>query len=142
LNGDGKLKTVTFLISNLKPNRLGNNFDFTLEAGKNTESIVVSMVRVIKATENSGPVSSNRNDFSNTNEIQISYNPANNKISVNSRNNVRQIELYDILGKKVRSLKGDGTKFELQTDGLKPGVYLVQVNDTTGNRKRGKISIV
>ena len=100
------------------------------------------MVRVIKTAENSVPLSSTRNIFDNTSNIKISYNPINKKISVNSRNNIRIIEMYDILGKKVRSLKGGGTVIELHTGGLKPGVYLVQVNDTTGNRKLGKISIV
>jgi hypothetical protein len=142
LNGDGKLKTVTFFISNLKPNSLVNNFDFTLEAGKNTENIVVSMVRVVKATENSGPVSSNRNAYNNTTDIKISYHQSTNQIAVNSRNNIRQIEMYDIFGKKVRSVKGSGTVVELHTSGLKPGVYLVHVNDTSGNKRREKIAIV
>jgi hypothetical protein len=142
LLGDNKLKTATFIVPKMVLNTLPNNFDFALEAGPTTENIVVSMVRVVKATENSGPTSSNRNSFDNAGDIKISYNKANNKISVNSRNNIRQIEVYDILGKKVRSLKGDGTGFELQTGGLKPGIYLVQVNDTTGNRKCEKIAIV
>jgi hypothetical protein len=142
LNGDGKLKTVTFFLSGIKPNSLENKFDFALEAGKTTEKIVISMVRVIKAAENSVTVSSNRHIFDNTGNIKISYNPVNKKLSVNSRNNIRIIEMYDISGKKVRSQKGDGTVIEMHTGGLKPGVYLVQVNDTTGNRKRGKISIV
>ena len=49
LNGDGNLKTVTFFIAKMKSNGLSQKFDFALEAGKNTENIVVSMVRVIQA---------------------------------------------------------------------------------------------
>jgi hypothetical protein len=49
LTGDGKLKTVTFFLSRMKSNSLEQNFDFALEAGKNTENIVVSFVRVIQA---------------------------------------------------------------------------------------------
>jgi hypothetical protein len=49
LSGDGHLKTVTFFVAKMKANSLANNFDFTLEAGQNTKSIVVSMVRVIQA---------------------------------------------------------------------------------------------
>jgi len=60
LIGDGNLKTVTFFLSGIKKNSMENNFDFVLEAGKTTDHIVVSMVRVIKAAENPGPVSSNQ----------------------------------------------------------------------------------
>jgi hypothetical protein len=46
---DGQLKTATFFVSKMKANSLANNFDFALEAGKNTQNIVVSIVRVIQA---------------------------------------------------------------------------------------------
>jgi hypothetical protein len=52
LHGDGKLKTVTFFIEDLKPNSLEHNFDFALQAGENTKSIVVSIVRGIRAENN------------------------------------------------------------------------------------------
>jgi len=47
LLGDGNLKKVTFLVADLKANSTTQKFDFTLEAGKKTEKIVVSMVRLI-----------------------------------------------------------------------------------------------
>lgn len=52
LIGDGNLKTVTFFIAKMKANGLSQKFDFALEAGKKTESIVVSFVRVINANNN------------------------------------------------------------------------------------------
>jgi hypothetical protein len=52
LLGDGKLKTVTFFVKDLKPNSLDHKFDFSLQAGENTENIVVSMVRGIQAENN------------------------------------------------------------------------------------------
>lgn len=48
LNGDGQLKTVTFFFVNLKANSFDNKFDFALSAGRNTEKIVISMVRLVK----------------------------------------------------------------------------------------------
>ena len=51
LEGNGELKTATFMISNLKPNALEHQFDFVLEAGKKSDAIVVSFVRVMQATE-------------------------------------------------------------------------------------------
>ena len=50
LDGNGSLKTATFLVPNLKTNSLEHQFDFTLEAGKKTDKIVISFVRVIQAT--------------------------------------------------------------------------------------------
>jgi len=54
LVGDSALKTVTFFISKLAANSMGNNFDFTLEAGESTDSIVVSFVRLVHADETTG----------------------------------------------------------------------------------------
>jgi len=48
LLGDGKQRTATFFVPKIKANSLPHNFDFALEAGANTEKIVVSMVRVVK----------------------------------------------------------------------------------------------
>ncbi|NME71114.1 hypothetical protein [Flammeovirga aprica] len=48
LTGDGKLKTATFMVSELKKNSMDHEFDFTIEAGNNDGKIVVSMVRVVK----------------------------------------------------------------------------------------------
>ncbi|MFH4967700.1 hypothetical protein V8G61_05790 [Gaetbulibacter sp. M240] len=47
LIGDQKLKTGTFFIDNMTKNSMSHNFDFTLEAGENTDNLVVSMVRVV-----------------------------------------------------------------------------------------------
>ena len=47
LMGDGKLKTITFIISELEPNSLQHGFDFSIEAGSNTPDVVVSMVRIV-----------------------------------------------------------------------------------------------
>lgn len=49
--GNGELKTATFLISNLKPDSFDHQFDFVLQAGGKTNAIVVSFVRVIQASE-------------------------------------------------------------------------------------------
>lgn len=51
ISGDGKLKTITFFVSNLKQNGMPKQFDFTLEAGAGKQNIVVSMVRVVQANE-------------------------------------------------------------------------------------------
>lgn len=51
LEGNGELKTATFFVNGLKPNGMEHKFDFVIEAGKNTESLVISLVRVIKLSD-------------------------------------------------------------------------------------------
>jgi len=139
LLGDGKLKTVTFFISRLKANSLPNNFDFALEAGATTEKIVVSMVRAIRSSEKSGTVGINQKPFKNNSAITIKQHPTDELISVSSQNEISQIDLYNISGKKERTLKGSGNTFDLQTNGLTSGIYIFSVQDIDGNLKREKV---
>jgi len=55
LKGDKKLKTATFLVSNIESNSMDHGYDFTLEAGGQTEKIVVSMVRVVDTNQKKNP---------------------------------------------------------------------------------------
>jgi len=48
LRGDGKLRTTTFLLDDMKANGLDHGYDFVLQAGNGTREITVSMVRVIE----------------------------------------------------------------------------------------------
>ncbi|TNF44634.1 MAG: SMI1/KNR4 family protein, partial [Bacteroidetes bacterium] len=111
LTGDGQLKTATFFLSKLKANSLENNFDFVLEAGENTQNIIVSMVRVIKSAEHSGPVNSNRKTFAQPDDIRIAYNPVFRLISIKSKAGIKQIEVYDLSGKKLKSVKCDSNAY-------------------------------
>ncbi len=56
LEGDSLLKTATFFLTNIEANSLEHNFDFALEAGNNTDSIVISFVRVVHSDVTSGPI--------------------------------------------------------------------------------------
>jgi hypothetical protein len=142
LTGDGQLKTVTFFISQLKANSLPNKFDFALEAGSNTEKIVVSMVRVVQAKVTDGTVGINQKPFFQQSAISIKYHTAYKLISINSQNEIRQINVYNILGGKVKSIICPGIAYDLKANGFKTGVYFVQVQDKNGNVKLEKISIV
>lgn len=73
LTGDGKLKTVTFFVSKMKSNSLEHDFDFSLEAGVKTDSIVVSFVRVIDANELSVPMGLNKKPFFDDSDIHIKF---------------------------------------------------------------------
>ena len=139
LLGDNKLKTSTFIVPKMVLNTLPNNYDFALEAGPTTENIVVSMVRVIQANEST--VSSNQKTLGKPSDIKISYSSMNDLISVNSPNDIKQIDVYDLSGKKVKTLNGSGNSYRLQTSGFTPGVYLLHILDKNGNVKREKILV-
>ncbi|MBE0655202.1 MAG: T9SS type A sorting domain-containing protein [Bacteroidales bacterium] len=133
LFGDGKLKTTTFFLPGIKANSLPYNFDFALEAGINTEKIVVSIVRLIQAVENPGTVDIIEEPVENNPGIMITYNPAHNLVSVNSQYEIRQIEMYDISGKQMKSVSRTGNNYDLNTTGFTPGIYLFWVQDMNGN---------
>jgi hypothetical protein len=141
ISGDGNLKTATFFISNLKSNSLENNFDFTLEAGKNTEKIVVSMVRVIQANVKEGTVDVHQKPFINDSEITIRFNSELKQITIKSTAGLKQISVYNISGEKIRSLECFGKTNDVHTNGFTPGIYIVNACDEKGNIKREKIVI-
>jgi hypothetical protein len=141
LLGDGKLKTVTFFLSQIKSNSMEHNFDFVLEAGKSTDSIVVSMVRVINADVASEPVGIHQKPQFNDSNISIIYNSAYKQITVKCASELKQINIYHISGKKVKSLQCFGNTSNIQTNGFNPGIYVVNASDKNGNIKRGKIVI-
>jgi hypothetical protein len=58
---------------------------------------------------------------------------------VNCQNEIRQIDLYNISGRKERSLNGSGNTCYLPTNGLTSGIYIFSVQDIDGNLKREKV---
>lgn len=63
LEGDSALKTVTFFVDRMYSNAMEHSFDFVLEGGENTDSIVVSFVRVIHTDETTGQLGVAQNTF-------------------------------------------------------------------------------
>jgi len=141
LKGDGKLKTATFFLPGLKANSLPYNYDFTLEAGVFTDNIVVSMVRVIQTAGKQGSVGINQDHFKSNSDINIIHNSANQLISVNSLNEIRQIEMFNSSGKKEKSLFCNRNSCDLNTSGFTPGIYILRVQDKNGNVKLGKVFV-
>jgi hypothetical protein len=103
LNGDGKLKTVTFFVPQFKSNSLEHDFDFTLEAGENTDSIVVSFVRVIDADEISVPVGLNRKPYFDDSDIRMKFSPELKQIIIQSNTELKQINVLQPLGQKNKN---------------------------------------
>lgn len=77
---------------------------------------------------------SQQNDAQKDNQIeglQIYPNPVTNKqvvVSTESKT-AKQIELFDLLGKKVFTTQSESERTVLQLDDLKPGVYLIRITE-------------
>ena len=113
LTGDSNLKTATFIISKMDANQMDNNFDFVLKAGENTDSIVVSFVRVVHADESSGQLRATEKAFPD--DIWgvyswVNYNP----------NNVSREKCPNIKGSPIimrwSNLEPENGKFEFQKE--------------------------
>lgn len=63
LMGDSALRTATFIVPGIESNNLEHNFDFTLEAGEGTDSIVVSFIRVVHSDVSSGQLETREEAF-------------------------------------------------------------------------------
>jgi hypothetical protein len=85
------------------------------------------------------PVSASVNTFDS--EIIVFYDPANQLIKVKSNKELSQIDVYNILGKKVGSIKCNGQTTDFHASGLIQGVYLVQVFQKNGDLTAKKIMI-
>ena len=72
--------------------------------------------------------------------LQIFPNPVSNGriyISTDQNSNSREVEIYDMLGKKVYEVTLYGNNKEINISNLNPGIYLIKVkeNNTSATRK-------
>lgn len=79
--------------------------------------------------------------LSHDSEIKVKFNQASQIIYVKSTRNISQINLYNIVGKKVGSKKCYGNSFEFQTNGLISGLYLVQMFEGNGTFTTQKVIV-
>lgn len=65
----------------------------------------------------------------NQNNISIFPNPAKNYISISSNQNIEEITLFDILGKRIKSVRNTTT---LDVSTLTNGIYLASIQTVSG----------
>ena len=109
LLGDSLLKTYTFFVSDYKNGaNIGGKFDFSLEAGTNTEKIVVSMVRVVNAKESSlTALKEIKNDTPKS--ISVYPNPVTNVLNIDHVQDAT-IRIYDMRGVLLYNENSSGRK--------------------------------
>lgn len=100
--------------------------------------IVTSFSIQAQTSKNNGIAETNRTESSSLDKVQIYPNPVTNgKIYVNSENNsYKEIELYDMLGKRVLSTDMTSSQKELNVTNLKAGVYILKISDKTNSITR------
>ncbi len=65
------------------------------------------------------------------NSFKLSPNPANDFITLESENNIDSIEIFDVIGKKVKSDQNlTGVFHNIDISNLNSGVYIVKVNNS------------
>ncbi|SDR67248.1 Por secretion system C-terminal sorting domain-containing protein [Polaribacter sp. KT25b] len=74
----------------------------------------------------------NVKDFENENNqlFKVYPNPTTNNITVKGlKNKITSIKIYDIKGKKIRSIKTDSITKTIDISNLKTGIYLLKINN-------------
>lgn len=138
LLGDSLLRTFTFFVANYKNGaNIGGKFDFTLEAGENTKSIIVSFVRVVQAGTSNQTTSVKA--VTKDSKITISHSKALNFIHVKSENMIKKVTIYNMQGQEVNRITPANNQVAISCSDLVAGAYIVLVNDVAGNTERKKI---
>jgi choice-of-anchor B domain-containing protein len=96
-------------------------------------SIIISDIdRGLFVVRKSGPLSTN--DLTKTN-FTLAPNPTSTEVLISSPVAIETIEVADMLGKKVLSVKTGGlNEHTLNVDALSPGVYFVTLNQSQVNK--------
>ena len=142
LLGGSLLKTYTFFVPDYKNGaNIGGKFDFTLESGENTKSVVVSFVRVIQSGIKENTVGNKVAKRSANPANAIIVNAFRNFINVSSKAEIQKVDVYNIMGTKIKSLLSQGNECNFSTSDLLSGIYVVVVFNTDGNVQKKKILI-
>ena len=76
----------------------------------------------------------------NTGQISIYPNPANTNLTISQLANLKMIEVYDVVGRKLEDLKMSrlGNEIQIQVSDLAAGIYFIKATDEKGNVKNAK----
>lgn len=84
------------------------------------------------------------NDFTSSPDeltITTAYNAALKTCTIRSNHEIRQIDIYDILGKRISRIRCNDPQYDLSIPGFNAGVYFMHVYDQHGNFQANKISM-
>ncbi len=72
-------------------------------------------------------------------DISLSHNLSTEEVTITSSHRFKQIDVFNIVGKKLKSINGTGNNLIFSTSGLNSGIYLVQVFEKRGMLTTKKI---
>lgn len=80
-------------------------------------------------------------EFQQEENLKVFPNPSSGIINISSNNNLSTIQVYNILGSKVKDLNvaNRNSIFQLNFSDLNKGVYLLKLNSSNGNSKTQKL---
>ena len=99
--------------------------------------IITSFSALAQTAKNSGVADQVKTE-NTLDKVQIYPNPVTNgKIYINvETNSVKNIELCDMLGKRILSAEMNGYQKELNVSNLKAGVYILKLSEKNNNVTR------
>ncbi len=88
------------------------------------------------------PIATLSSESFDTNNFKLYPNPTDNLFSIESNENIRQIEIFDIYGKSVHVYSVDLTnKVDIYTNTFLKGIYIVEITTFEGNKSWEKIIV-
>lgn len=73
-------------------------------------------------------------------DLKVYPNPVNDYIYLSTETNIEEVSLYQLDGKKIKSIESKGVLYFVDVRDLSPGIYLVEVK-SKGKRKTQKIIV-
>lgn len=71
--------------------------------------------------------------------VKIYPNPANEMLNVDGLETETTIELYDIVGRKVKTIRTLNSRESIDMSMLQPGNYIIHITNTEGHKMTGKV---
>lgn len=88
------------------------------------------------------PMSTLNAESFSSRSFKIYPNPTNNVFSIESKENIKQIEIFDIYGKRVDVYNIDlVNKVDIFTNNFLKGIYIVEITTSDGNKNWDKIIV-
>lgn len=135
LNASGNTDKIA-QINDIQPDS-GGKISITIGAGNNNNDsykfFYINAMQIIPKSKTSGIESVGK-------IAEVYPNPTSNTLNISSIDEIKDIYVYNITGKKVlQSLGVNSNEFELDCSSLKNGYYLLQTTTATGNISTNKI---
>jgi hypothetical protein len=126
--GYGKIATFNFQLKDNIPDN--TKMIFAVSSYQANDSVGTPLVfNLMKDTIIINPSTIGINEENSDLRMTISPNPFITKAQISFNKELRNstVEIFDVLGQKVRTISFSGNELSLEREGLKPGIYFIQI---------------